>query len=213
MSDSVSTMGGGADAPPFLVRVARALDTVMLWSASIVACVTLPLLFVSICIDVVIRYATNQSIPWLSEIQSIMFPWLILSGVAIAALWGRHIALDAVTRMLPNILAYPLMMMVQVLAAATFFYLTWVGIEMLDVVGGEVFPVTGLESSWAYMALVAGFLFLALTSLSNMALLVYADDPFVFRWGLEEESETPVSTSVSAAVDEFQKEALQGERP
>ena len=193
MSEHASTTVGGAHAPPPPVRVARGIDAIMLWSASVMASITLPLLFVSICIDVVIRYVTKQSISWLSEVQSIMFPWLIFAGIAIAALWGRHIALDAVTRLMPKVVAKPLMFCVQILAGATFFYLTWVGIDVLDIAGDEIFPVTGLKSSWAYMALVIGFLYLAITSLTNLVLLAYADDPFVFRWGLEEEGEAPPS--------------------
>lgn len=203
MSEHASTTVGGEFPPPPLVRIARAVDAVMIWSASVVASITLPLLFASICIDVVIRYVTKQSISWLSEIQSIMFPWLIMSGIAIAALWGRHIALDAVTRLMPKNAARAVLSCIQVLAGLTFFYLTWVGIDVLDVAGDEIFPVTGLRSSWAYMALVIGFFYLAMTSVSNLVFLVYADDPFVFRWGLEEEGEdSPQSDGVE-----------QGEKP
>lgn len=190
MSVHASTTVRGESPPPPPVRIARAVDAVMIWSASVVASITLPVLFVSICIDVIIRYVTKQSISWLSEVQSIMFPWLIMSGVAIAALWGRHIALDAVTRLMPKNVAKAVLFCIQGLAALTFFYLTWVGIDVLDVAGDEIFPVTGLRSSWAYMALVIGFFYLAMTSVSNLVLLVHADDPFVFRWGLEEEGES-----------------------
>ncbi len=203
MPSVVSTASGeaGEKTLPFPVRLARGTDAVMLWSASVVASVTLPLLFISICVDVVIRNITKQSISWLSDVQAILFPWLIVSGVVIAALWGRHIALDAVIRILPGTVGRFLLLCVQILVAMTFFYLGWVGIEVLDVVGGEVFPVTGLKTSWAYLALVTGFLFLAITALTNIVFLFEADDPFVFRWGLEEEAEPSPNAGPDADSD------------
>ena len=65
--------------------------------------------------------------------------------------------------------------------AATFFYLAWVGLDVIEITGTEVFPVTGITAKWAYLALIAGFVGLGITALTTLGHLLPAGDPLAVR--------------------------------
>lgn len=159
----------------------QAADTAIAVTAATAAILSLVLLFLSLMAEVVVRYLTTQGLGWPSEMPNILFPWLVMGGVVLAAQHGAHISVTLTLDLLNRRMARALLLVTQVVVAATFFYLTYMGFTVLEITGSEVFPVTGVSSRWAYLALIAGFAGVALTAVVTFLRLLIADDPRAVR--------------------------------
>lgn len=104
-----------------------------------------------------------------------------MGGIVLAAQRGQHIAVTAIHGWLGRAANRMLMVGHQVLVAAAFFYLAWVGLDVIEITGSEVYPVTGISARWAYMAMIVGFVGLGITALSTLVRLLIANDPFSVR--------------------------------
>ncbi|MFC5302602.1 TRAP transporter small permease [Azospira restricta] len=151
-------------------------------AASVALAITsLGAMFASLMAEVVVRYFTNQGLGWPTEMPNILFPWLVMSGIVLAAQRGQHIAVTALNALLGRRGNRVLLLGQQVLVAATFFYLAWIGLDVIEITGSEEFPVTGITARWAYLALIVGFVGLGLTALTTFVRLVLASDPLAVR--------------------------------
>ncbi|MBI2308555.1 MAG: TRAP transporter small permease [Rhodocyclales bacterium] len=161
--------------------VVKWVDGAIVAASVALAISSLSVMFVSLMAEVVIRYATDQGMGWPTEMPNILFPWLVMSGVVLAAQRGQHIAVTALNALLGRRGNRVLLLGQQVLVAATFFYLAWVGLDVIEITGGEEFPVTGITARWAYLALIVGFVGLGLTALTTFVRLLLASDPLAVR--------------------------------
>ncbi len=151
-------------------------------AASIVAALgALVVMLFALLAEVVVRYATKQGMGWPGELPSLLFPWLVMGGVVLAAQRGQHIAVTAIIGFLGQGGRRVLLLALHVLVAVTFFYLAWIGMEVIEITGSEVYPVTGVRAHWAYLALIVGFVGLGLTALTTLVHLLLADDPLSVR--------------------------------
>jgi len=141
----------------------------------------LAIMFVSLMAEVVVRYLTNQGMGWPTEMPTILFPWRVMSGIVLGAQRGQHIAVAAITTKLGKRGNRVLLLSHQVLIAVTFFYLAWVGLDVIEITGSERYPVTGISAQWAYLSMIYGFVCLGLTALTSIAHLICADDPLRVR--------------------------------
>lgn len=164
-----------------LTQLVRWVDSAIV-AMSVVAVITaLVVMFGSLMAEVVVRYLTNQGMGWPSEMPNILFPWLVMGGIVLAAQRGQHIAVTAIQGWLGRGANRALLIAHQVLIAATFFYLAWVGLAVIEITGSEIYPVTGLSAKWAYMSMIVGFVGLGLTALTTMVQLLHAGDPLAVR--------------------------------
>lgn len=164
-----------------LASVVKWVDKVVVIAGTAVAITALVIMFVSLMAEVIVRYFTNQGMGWPTEMPNILFPWLVMGGIVLAAQRGQHIAVTAIQARLGRMGNKVLLIGHQALIAATFFYLAWVGLDVLEITGTEVFPVTGITAKWAYLALIAGFVGLGITALTTLGHLLPASDPLAVR--------------------------------
>lgn len=79
-----------------LAQMVRWVDNAIV-ALSVVAVITaLVAMFVSLMAEVVVRYLTNQGMGWPTEMPNILFPWLVMGGIVLAAQRGQHIAVTAI---------------------------------------------------------------------------------------------------------------------
>jgi len=161
--------------------VVKWVDKTIVAAAAAVAIGALVVMFVSLMAEVIVRYFTNQGMGWPTEVPSILFPWLVMGGIVLAAQRGQHIAVTALQARLGRLGNRVLLTAHQVLVAATFFYLAWVGLDVVEITGSEIYPVTGITAKWAYLAMIVGFVGLGVTALSTLAQLFVARDPLAVR--------------------------------
>jgi TRAP-type C4-dicarboxylate transport system permease small subunit len=161
--------------------IARLIDRIITVAATSVGVLALVLLFLSLGAEVIVRYLTTQGLGWPSEMPNLLFPWLVMGGVVLAAQHGAHISVTLVLDLLGRERARILLLIMQVLVAGTFFYLAYIGLAVIEVTGSEVYPVTGVAARWAYLALIAGFVGVGLTAITTFIQLLAAEDPLSVR--------------------------------
>ncbi|WP_211162150.1 TRAP transporter small permease [Aromatoleum petrolei] len=165
----------------FAAPVVKWVDSAIVAASVAIAVGSLVAMFVSLMAEVIVRYLTNQGMGWPTEMPNILFPWLVMSGIVLAAQRGQHIAVTALNTLLGRKGNRVLLLGQQVLVAATFFYLAWVGLDVIEITGTEEFPVTGISARWAYLALIAGFVGLGITAMTTFVHLLMASDPLSVR--------------------------------
>lgn len=164
-----------------LVKVALSADRIVTILALLAAVSSLLIMFVALMLEVIVRYVVGGSLGWTTETPSLLFPWLVMGGVVVAAQHGQHIAVKAILPILNKVTARILFIGLELLALCFFAYVTYIGMDVIEVVGSEVYPVTGVSAKWAYLALIAGFSGVVITSLSSAVQLLVVDDPFSIR--------------------------------
>jgi len=157
--------------------VIRIVDGVLTIAATVVALSALIVLFISIGLEVIVRYLTTQSLGWSSELPNIFFPWLVMGGIVLAAQRGAHISVTLVLDSLGRGASRVLLLVMQVFVAATFFYLAYIGLAVIEITGSEVYPVTGIPARWAYLALIAGFVGVGLTAATTFFRVLASEEP------------------------------------
>lgn len=143
--------------------IERAIDSAcraVLWLSTLV-------IFVILCANTVLRYATGTSLQWGNEVPELLFPWLVMAGVVLAALQGAHIA----TTFLMEALPVPAKRFV-----ATFSWLVVTGLyatlavqtlRMLEVVNDEKSPILQVPGSITYACVMVGLALLAVLALQS----------------------------------------------
>jgi TRAP-type transport system small permease protein len=131
---------------------------VLLWVSTAVT-------FVILVANTILRYATGASLQWANEVPELLFPWLVMSGVVLAALHSAHIT----TSFLMDKLGYKARRIVitagwlivcvlyAVLAKATF--------QMLEIVHDEKSPILQLPGSITYGCVLVGMVMLGILAL------------------------------------------------
>jgi len=184
----VTRSAAAPDAPASgLRRAVYWIDETIRWSATIVLVVTTVALFFMIGAEVLIRYGTQRSTLWLTELPTFLFPWMTASGIVLAAQFGQHFLVEFGINIMGPRIARRVFIATQAVNAFTFFYLSWTGLEILEVTAGESLPMTGIPSSWSYLGVVIGFILLGVTALTTMyAAIVAAGNPLKVRTAPED---------------------------
>ena len=141
-------------------RGVAVLCQVVLWISTSV-------IFLILVANTVLRYATGASLQWANEVPEVLFPWLVMSGVVLAALQGAHITttflMDAVSagarRVVATLSWLAVAGLYATLATATF--------RMLEIVHDEKSPMLQIPGSLTYGCVMAGMALLSLLALQS----------------------------------------------
>jgi TRAP-type C4-dicarboxylate transport system permease small subunit len=134
---------------PVIVK-RNALERAIVVICSSVLWVTMVLIFLILTANTLLRYASGTSLQWSNEIPELLFPWLVMSGVVLAAEKGAHIAtvflveaVKASTKRGIEIISWSAVaVMYAVLVRAT-----W---NMLEIVHDERTPILLIPTSVTY---------------------------------------------------------------
>jgi TRAP-type C4-dicarboxylate transport system permease small subunit len=141
-------------------RGIAALCQIVLWISTTV-------IFVILVANTALRYVTGSSLQWANEVPEFLFPWLVMSGVVLAALQGAHIAttflMDAVSPAARRIVAT----LSWLIVAALYATLSVATFRMLEIVHDEKSPILQLPGSLTYGCVMAGMALLALLALQS----------------------------------------------
>ncbi|MFO1200471.1 MAG: TRAP transporter small permease [Burkholderiaceae bacterium] len=130
------------------------LCQVILW-------ITMAVVFAILVCNTVLRYATGASLQWANELPELLFPWMVMAGVVLAALHGAHITTSFLVERLPRGLRRVVAVVAWLAVAglyATLSVATW---RMLDIVHDEKSPIMGVPGSVTYGAVMIGMVLLA----------------------------------------------------
>jgi len=127
--------------------------------------VSTSVIFVILCGNTVLRYATGSSFQWGNEVPELLFPWLVMAGVVLAALQGAHITTTFMMEKLPFPARRPLTVLSWLGVAALYSVLSVQTFRMLEVVHDEKSPILQVPGSVTYACVMGGMAMLALLAL------------------------------------------------
>ncbi len=143
----------------------NALERAIVVTCSFVLWLTTVVIFLILTANTLLRYISGTSLQWANEIPELLFPWLVMSGVVLAAEKGAHIAtvflVESVSPEAKRVIA-----MVSWTAVAALYVVlvraTW---SMLEIVHDELTPILQIPTSVTYVCVLAGMLMLSLLAL------------------------------------------------
>ena len=133
---------------------------VVLWSTTAV-------IFLILASNTMLRYATGSSLQWASEVPELLFPWLVMAGVVLAAQQGAHIATTFLMEALPAAARRWMATLAWLVVGALYGTLavsTW---RMLEIVHDERTPILRLPGSITYACVMGGMTLLAVLALQS----------------------------------------------
>lgn len=134
---------------------------------------TLGITFVILSANVALRYAAGTSLAWASELPELMFPWMIMAGVVLAAQHGSHIAVVILTQRLGGSRRWVLSAG-SLIVAGLYLALAWTAWPLLEVAADERTPILGVPGSVSVGCLMLGFVLLSLVTLVRLP-AIWAD--------------------------------------
>lgn len=136
------------------------LCRVLLWISTVV-------IFVILVANTVLRYATGSSLQWANEVPELLFPWLVMSGVVLAAAHGAHITTSFLMDTVPPKLRRWATIGTWLIVAALYGTLARATYQMLEIVHDEKSPILQVPGSLTYGCVMGGLLMLALLALKS----------------------------------------------
>lgn len=128
---------------------------------------TLTVVFTILAANVVLRYVAGTSLAAASELPELMFPWMIMAGVVLAAQHGSHIAVVILTQRLGASRRWVLAggaLAVAVLYAA----LAVTAWPLAEIAADERTPMLQVPGSVSVGCLMTGFALLSLVTLCRL---------------------------------------------
>lgn len=124
-------------------------------------------IFAILCANTVLRYAMGSSLQWANEIPELLFPWLVMAGVVLAAVHNAHIATTFLMEAVPLAVRRVVAVVSWLVVAALYSTLAWATFRMLDVVHDEKSPILQLPGSLTYGCVMVGMVLLAILALQS----------------------------------------------
>lgn len=142
----------------FIERTISVVCQVLLWISTVI-------IFVILAANTILRYATGASLQWANEVPELLFPWMVMAGVVLAAQHGAHITtsflmekLSGSARRFWGLLGWSVVSVLY----ATLAVATW---RMLDIVHDEKSPILQIPGSVTYGCVMTGMALLAVLAL------------------------------------------------
>ena len=157
--------------PPLLRWLNRGRELFYVIGSAVVV-VTTAVIGITLMSGVIVRYFLAGSLAWGNELPVILFPWLIMGGVVMAAARHQHLGVDFFARKLSPKAARGLMVMVQLMVAALMAMLVQQSFVLMQFMQYQTTPVLGWSATWAFYSLplgATGVMLLAIIDLIGLA--------------------------------------------
>lgn len=143
------------------------LESTIVAVCSVVMWITTVVIFVILTANTVLRYVGGTGLQWANELPELLFPWLVMAGVVLAAEKGGHIATVFLMEALPrkvqrfvSVLGWlTVVVLYGTLAKATY--------SMLEIVHDEKSPILQVPGSVTYACVLGGMVMLAMLALQS----------------------------------------------
>lgn len=129
--------------------------------------VTLAVVFVILSANVGLRYVAGTSLASASELPELLFPWMIMAGVVLAAQHGSHIAVVLLTQKLGAARRWVLSGG-SLAVAALYASLAVTAWPLMEIAADERTPILQVPGSVSVGCLMLGFALLSLVTLCRL---------------------------------------------
>lgn len=140
-------------------RGIAALCQVLLWISTVV-------IFVILVVNTLLRYASGASLQWANEVPELLFPWLVMAGVVLAAMHGAHITTTFLMARFQGVVRRAVGTGGWLVVAGLYATLSVATYRMLEIVHDEKSPILQIPGSATYACVMGG-----MAMLSALALL------------------------------------------
>lgn len=132
----------------------------ILWLTTVV-------IFLILSANTLLRYSTGSSLQWANEVPELLFPWLVMSGVVLAAQHGAHIATTFLMESLAAAVQRWMSAAVWLVVAALYGTLACATYGLLDIVHDEKSAILKVPSSVTYGCVMGAMVLLAILALRS----------------------------------------------
>jgi TRAP-type C4-dicarboxylate transport system permease small subunit len=122
-------------------------------------------IFVILTVNTILRYATGSSLQWANEVPELLFPWLVMAGVVMAAQRGAHITTTFLIDKLSPSVRRGLSIVVSLIVCGLYGTLALATWRMLEIVHDEKSPILQVPGSVTYAAVMVAMAMLAVLAL------------------------------------------------
>jgi TRAP-type C4-dicarboxylate transport system permease small subunit len=145
----------------------NALERAIVSVCSLVLWLTTSVIFVILCANTVLRYVSGSSLQWANELPELLFPWLVMSGIVLAAEKGAHIATVFLVEAVPHRVRRVISISGWLVVTALYGTLAYATYAMLEIVHDEKSPILQVPGSVTYGCVMGGMAMLALLALQS----------------------------------------------
>lgn len=143
------------------------LENAIVAICSLVLWMTTGMIFLILTANTVLRYISGSSLQWANELPELLFPWLVMAGVVLAAEKGAHIATVFLVEAVPPAARRAIGVLGWLVVAGMYGTLAWATYSMLEIVHDEKSPILQVPGSVTYGCVMAGMVMLALLALQS----------------------------------------------
>jgi len=140
-------------------RLISVICQALLWVSTVT-------IFVILAVNTILRYATGSSLQWANEVPELLFPWLVMAGVVMAAQRGAHITTTFLVDKLAPSIRRLIGAVVSLIVCGLYGTLAWATWRMLEIVHDEKSPILQVPGSVTYAAVMAAMVMLAVLALT-----------------------------------------------
>lgn len=144
----------------FVERAIVRLCAVVLW-------VTTSVTFLILTANTVLRYTMGASLQWANELPELLFPWLVMAGVVMAAVHGSHIATTFLMASIPARAGRVVAVVGWLSVTGLYSTLAYTTFQMLEIVHDEKSPILQVPGSVTYGCMAGAMALLAMLALQS----------------------------------------------
>jgi len=152
---------------PGMIRRCNGIDGAVQAVCRWILYATMVFLFLVLSVNVALRYIGSTSMQWAGEVPELVFPWMVMAGVVLAAQHGTHISIVWLTEKFSASVRRFFLLLNAGLLFVGYGFLTWGTWTLLPIVHTEHSHVLGVPTSVTYSCMMLGFTALMLTSLTQ----------------------------------------------
>ncbi len=134
------------------------LCQVLLWISTVV-------IFFILVTNTVLRYLSGASLQWANEVPELLFPWLVMAGVVLAAMHGSHITTTFLMAKFTGFVRRVVGTSGWLVVCALYGTLSVATYRMLEIVHDEKSPILQIPGSTTYACVMGGMALLAVLAL------------------------------------------------
>lgn len=144
------------------------LDAIITKGCQLILWLTMSIIFSILCINTLLRYVFGSGMQWANEVPEMLFPWLVMAGVVLAAVTGSHITTTFLRDKISPHAQRWLSMLVWGLVTVLYATLSLATFKMLSIVHDEKSAILGVPQSVTFGCVMLGMLCLMLLAIKDL---------------------------------------------
>ncbi|MDN3516517.1 TRAP transporter small permease [Aquisalimonas lutea] len=161
--------------PTRIVHVARAVRRGFVYAAGAVMVACTLVMGTVLMAGVALRYVFGGGLTWGTELSVILFPWLILAGVVVAAANNEHLGIDYLVRKLPAGYRRALQLVSIAVVTGLMLVIAAQSPQLLNAFQYQRTAVLGWPVSYAFYSLPFGLLSVAAVTLLRVPEVLFGE--------------------------------------